>query len=262
MLTAVPAQATSGPGWHWDGSEIQADTAGAVINGVSTSSIIVTAPNVTIENSVIDCGACSNSFEVYFDVGGADNGAIQDSRITAPDASSQRGLACVEVNWQDTGVLVQGDDVSHCSTDVQFQAGNGTLRDSWLHDLGFQSGDHLNGFTDNSGGAGGLLIEHNTVLISNDQNDAVSLFGDFGPQGNATIDDNLMAGGNYTVYGGDGGAYGQVATHDIHITNNRLSTLYFSNYGQFGWLADFTPSNPGNVLSGNVDDATGAPLNY
>ena len=49
-----------------------------------------------------------------------------------------------------------------------------------------------------------MTIRHNTIFNSHDQTDAISLFQDFGNQANRTIDDNLVAGGGYSVYGGGG----------------------------------------------------------
>ena len=49
-------------------------------------------------------------------------------------------------------------------------------------------------------------------------------------------------------------------TSNIKITNNRISSIYYAKGGYWGWLAHFTPSDPGNLASGNVWDATGSPI--
>jgi hypothetical protein len=72
------------------------------------------------------------------------------------------------------------------------------------------------------------------------------------------ISDNLIAGGGYTIYGGQNP--GGPQAHNIRITGNRFATLYFQNGGFWGPVAAFDPSGPGNVWSGNVWDSTGQPV--
>ena len=62
-------------------------------------------------------------------------------------------------------------------------------------------GDHLNGTTSN-GSTTPLAIIHNTIFNAHGQTDAISLFEDFGTEANREISDNLVAGGGYTIYGG------------------------------------------------------------
>ena len=135
---------------------------------------------------------------------------------------------------------------------------SGLIQDNYIHDMGYKSGDHLNGITSN-GSTALLTIRHNTVLNSFDQTDAISLFEDFGVQANRTIDNNLVAGGGYTIYGGanPGGA----ATSNIHITNNRFSRLYYPNGGSYGPVTAYAPSGAGNTWTGNIWDDTLTPVN-
>jgi hypothetical protein len=81
------------------------------------------------------------------------------------------------------------------------------------------------------------------VFNSQPQTDAISLFQDFGTQTNRVIDNNLVAGGGYTIYGGanPGGAQ----TSNIRITNNRFSRIYFPRGGYYGHATAFDPSGPG-----------------
>jgi hypothetical protein len=131
------------------------------------------------------------------------------------------------------------------------QTDSGLIQDNYIHDMGYRSGDHINGTTSNGGGAL-LTIRHNTIFNQIDQTDAVSLFEDFGSQHDRVIDDNLLAGGGYTIYGGanPGGA----ATSNIRITNNRISRMYYPNGGYYGPVTAFDPQGSGNVWSGNVWD--------
>ncbi len=141
------------------------------------------------------------------------------------------------------------------------QLNGGIVRDSYIHDFGFydwgSSGgpDHLNGVTSND--RGGLTVYHSTIFNSYGQTDAVSMFQDFGRQANDRIDNNLLAGGGYCIYGGDGD---KGATSNIRITNNRISRKYFPRGGRWGWIAHFTNRRNGNVLSGNRWDETNQTL--
>jgi len=123
--------------------------------------------------------------------------------------------------------------------------------------MGFASGDHLNGTTSN-GSTTMMTIRHNTILNKFDQTDAISLFQDFGGEANRLITDNLVAGGGYTIYGGDNERFGK--TSNIKITNNRFSKIYYPNGGSYGPIAAFDASGSGNVMSGNYWDNNLAPV--
>jgi hypothetical protein len=113
--------------------------------------------------------------------------------------------------------------------------------------------------TDNRGTAG-LTIDNNTVFNTFSQIDAISLFEDFGAIGNVTINDNLVAGGGYCIYGGQNS--GGAAVSNVKITNNHFSRMCYQNCGgQGGGIVAAWPINgSGGVASGNVWDDTGAAL--
>jgi len=132
----------------------------------------------------------------------------------------------------------------------------GLVERNYIHDLGMNSGDHINGFTRNLGSAP-LTIRNNTILNKFNQTDAISLFQDFGVEGNRLITGNLVAGGGYTIYGGDG-SFGK--TFNIQITNNRFSKVYFPSGGSYGPSAHFDSQGDGNIWSGNVWDEDLSPV--
>ena len=123
--------------------------------------------------------------------------------------------------------------------------------------MGLESGDHINGVTSN-GATGQLTIRDNTILNQFDQTDAIGLFQDFGVEANRLITGNLLAGGGYTIYGGDNEQFG--VTSNIKITNNRFSDIYFPAAGAYGPLAYFDAQGVGNEWSGNYWDHTGSPV--
>jgi hypothetical protein len=102
------------------------------------------------------------------------------------------------------------------------------------------------------------VIQHNTILNSYQQTDAIGLFEDFGAQSNCLIEGNLLAGGGYTVYGGanPGGA----VTRNIRIIDNRFSNIYHTHSGYYGPVTAFASSGSGNQWSGNIWDSTSKAL--
>jgi hypothetical protein len=136
----------------------------------------------------------------------------------------------------------------------------GVVTGNYIHNPGFVAGDHTNGILD-VGTAQPLTIRHNTILISLGQTDAISLDATTGGQtiANKTIEDNLLGGGSYTIYGGT--ARGN-ATRNIIIARNVFSQEFFPSGGQFGAAAYFTDSGPGDTWSGNTWDATGQVIGF
>ena len=266
-LTAVPGQATSGPGWSWNNANDELDITadGTVVKDLDvTGTIIIKANNVTVEDTKVVHAGDGWAIGLY---SGVQNAAIQDSTITG---TTDTGPNRTEVGLKDiygnaTGTEIVRDDFSDASTSVQIS--NGTVKDSYIHNFGYTTGDHLNGISDGGGDPKPLLIQHNTILNQIGQTDAIALFQDFGDESNKTITDNLLADGSYTVYGGGpnsacpslNGTPGCEGPSDhIVITNNHFSRIFQANGGTFGPIAAFNSSGVGNVWSGNIWDDTGA----
>ena len=81
-----------------------------------------------------------------------------------------------------------------------------TVTDSYIHDLANPPNAHVDGFQCNA--KCGVTLRHNTILNEWPQTAAIALFGDFGTPVNSVIDDNLLAGGGYAVYGGTSASTG------------------------------------------------------
>ena len=254
-LKSVPGEVSSGPGWRYDSRGwISIFGDGAVFSGYSaTVNVDVTASNVTIENNRLVVKGDSFGVSLRH----TSNVVIKNNSISAPDAGANRLMVGVKDIYGDaTGTQVLGNDISRTSTGVQIYSGR--IQDNYIHHMGYQSGDHINGTTSN-GSAVPLTIRHNTIFNSFNQTDAISLFEDFGVEANRVIDNNLVAGGGYTIYGGQNP--GGPISHDVKITNNRFSRIYFPNGGYYGPVTAFNPAAPGNQWSGNVWDDTGKPVN-
>ena len=74
------------------------------------------------------------------------------------------------------------------------------------------------------------------------------------PVANKTVENNFLAGGGYTIYGGT--SPGNPTSH-IVIEGNRFGQQYYPLSGQYGPVAYFDPTGAGNIWSGNFWDTTG-----
>jgi hypothetical protein len=250
VLKTVPGQVSSGPGWHYDPRGwVQVDGAGAVLSGLSIPyNINVTASNVTIKNvQVVTSGQPGISLRHTSNV------TVQDSTITGVNATSGRMLAGVKDMYGDsTGLAVLRDNISWNETGVQLESG--LVQDTYIHNTGFVAGDHVNGVTSNGGVTALLTIQHNTIFIDRSQTDAIGLFDDFGVQANRVIASNLLAGGGYPIYGGQNP--GTSAPTGIHITGNKIATIYYAKGGAYGPVTAFNSAGAGSTWSGNTWDST------
>ena len=244
---------TTGSGWHYDSRGwITVDTDGAVIKNISTNlNVDVTANNVTVMNNKI--AETGDGFGVS--LRHTANAIVENNEIAGTNATSGRlGVAVKDIYGDTTGTQVLANNIFYVSTGIQLDSG--LIKDNYIHDLGLIAGDHINGTTANGGNLNQLTVSHNTVFNQFDQTDAISLFEDFGVQANKVIDNNLIAGGGYSIYGGQNS--GGIPTYNIQVTNNRFSRLYFPNGGYYGPATAWNTSGAGNVWSGNVWDDSGA----
>jgi hypothetical protein len=254
-LRSVPGQVSKGPGWHYDPRGwVEVTGNGAVIKDLYIPyNLDISASNVTVEDVKVETSG--NDFGIS--LRHTRNVTIVDSDVYAPNAGSQRlGVGIKDIYADGVNTTIRSDNIWNTSTAIQMDSG--LIVDTYIHSMGFQGGDHVNGITSNSGSSNYLTIDHNTVLNGFQQTDAIGLFEDFGTQVHRVIENNLLAGGGYTLYAGanPGGA----ATSDIVVTNNRFARLFFSHGGYFGPLTAFAAHGAGNRWSGNVWDATGVPV--
>jgi hypothetical protein len=229
---------------------VTADKAGQVIDGLDiTGEINVTAPNVTIRNTRVTGGG--DWVVVVRD--GADNLTIEDSELQTP-AGSPQDIACL-LNIGDSKPTIRRANIHGCSAGIS--SGGGLVQDSYIHDMAQIPGlSHDVGVASNGGG--GMTITHNTIFNQYDQTAAVAFYQDFGTQQNNLVQNNLLAGGGYCVYGGTGT---KGATANIRFINNRFSQKYHPNCGYFGVVASFNRNDPGNAWTGNYWDHNLQPVN-
>jgi hypothetical protein len=252
-LLKVPGQVTKGKGWHYDSRGwVEVDGNGAVLQNLYIPyTLEISASNVKVTDvKVVDTG---QGFGI--DLRHTSNVSITHSSVFSPAASGPDRLqvGIKDIYADSTGLVIQRDNIYHVSTGIQISAG--VVSNNYIHDLGYQTGDHLDGIASDSGDSHGLTINHNTVFLRQAQTTAIGLFEDFGTQLDCLIENNLIAGGGYALYAGanPGGAQ----TSNIRVIGNRFSRIYYSHSGYYGPYTAYGERSPGNQWSGNIWDNTG-----
>jgi parallel beta-helix repeat protein len=151
-----------------------------------------------------------------------------------PYGISTQGAGSLEVGYSDISGFKDGIDVAH-----------GYIHDNWIHDMSKYTGSHTQGIYVWKPPAGtSLLINHNTItdII---QDSTAAIFMVLGIH-DVTVEDNWLAGGSFTLYGGGTDA------RNIQAFNNKFSTEIAPNGGNFGPVSYWSTAKTGNVWSGNV----------
>jgi hypothetical protein len=245
-LKAVPGQISSGPGWAYNAADqyVEVSGRGANLTGLSIPyNLDITASDVTIDDDLI---VTNGDFGIT--LGHTQGVTIENSTIGGQNAAAGRvGTAIKDVYGDSTGMVIEGNNISDFKTGIAVTTG--LIEGNYLHNPGYLQGDHTNGIFDD-GSDQPLTIKDNTILNSLGQTDAISLdASDAGEMvANKTIEDNLLAGGDYAIYGG--ASLGN-STSNIVVEGNRFSQLYFAQSGQYGPAAYFDPSDSGNVWAYN-----------
>jgi hypothetical protein len=220
---------------------INANQAGQVIQGLKINGCIdVTASNVTIKDDEI-IGNDPESFCVNI-ANGVSNTLIEDTTIHGQDAGGNAVEYAVRDMGNNTHLLRV--NLYWCT---ECLAGTSTsIKDSYVHDLANVSSAHYEDIYD--GGGSGLSVVHNTLYNAHGQTAAIYMSPDSGEAlTNITINNNLLGGGGYTVYGGMGPGPNPSR---VAVTDNLFTTIYYAAAGQYGevdyWM------NSGNTWSSNM----------
>jgi hypothetical protein len=255
-LKTVPTQISSGPGWTYNATTQAVDVtaSGANLSGLYIPwTLDITASNVTINDSEVDTNGLYGV--ILNDTTGV---TIENSTITGENATSGRvSYAVDDVYGNTTATTIENDNISDFRTAVNLSTG--TIEGNYIHNPGYISGDHTNGIFDD-GTTQPLMIKDNTIFNSLGQTDAISLDSSTSnsPVANKTVENNFIAGGGYTIYGGD--SLGNT-TSNITVTGNRFGQQYYTTSGQYGPDAYYSTTGTGNTWTGNIWDTNGANCN-
>jgi hypothetical protein len=269
--TGVPAGTTLTPS-----GSITVTADGTVLNALDiTGCVDIQANNVTIKDSRIHGGSCWTQVTIQ---NNDHNALIEDTEIdgTNAHASPDDGSAIAFGGYTALRLNIHGNIDGVACDSPRGDAYGCTIEDSWIHNLAQTSASHNQDILSN-GDSAGITIRHNRLDNQITQTGTIDLFGDFSPIQNVTIDNNLLNGGGFTVYGGclPEKPYG---CQNISITNNRFmrapqAGAFFAMGGRWGPITSFNGKTVGAggddpayraahglTWSGNVWYDTGAPI--
>lgn len=141
---------------------------------------------------------------------------------------------------------------------------NFVIERNWLHAFTTQAANgHVDGFQ--TEGAKHGVIRHNAIDVTQGQTAAISIWNSRKSAEDILVDDNLLAGGGFTVYAEDyspseASPAGGYTVTNVRFTNNKFSNAHYECVGAYGvWFTRGAPSD-GWKRTGNVLLETGQKL--
>ena len=240
-----------------------------------TGCLSIEAANVTVTNIKIACnsgktGTNANGTSAIYVTNGA------SATISQSEINGMNGVhACV---WhQGTSLTVSAVNCYGINDGVfswadtsysQTTGDNFTIKDSYFHDFTILTANgHIDGYQ--TEGAGNGLIDHNTFLMTSDDDNssdsAVAIWNGNRTSHDITVQNNLIAGGGFAIYAQDyvpseANPAGSYSVTNVQFNNNKFSTHLFGCVGYYGvWYVRGAPTD-GWRRSGNTVLETGANL--
>ena len=224
--------------------QLTLSTPGQVVSGlIITGGVQITASNVTLQNCIIEIPSSGN-WNVGI-AGGLTGVVLQNCEIVGAGTSGPLGSYGIYVEGN-SQVTINAVNIHDVGQGLVLNDGQVTLENSYIHDLNAGSGTHyedIGYFGAAKSSTFSLNIQNNTLINQNIQTASVFLQNYFGGLNNITVNNNILVGGDYTIYV-DGSASSAPVTN-VSITNNHMGT------GIYG-ITDFSKSSP--VYTGNVND--------
>ncbi|MDT0188160.1 DUF4082 domain-containing protein [Microbacterium sp. ARD31] len=225
---------------------------GADVLSKCQDALVIQTTGVVIEKSLVP-----GVWSIYGD---------GDSSVTITDSDVRAGAVSTAGIW---GYNIKASRVDVTGGQHSFQCNNNCeVTDSWLHDQHNPDGGsfHNNAFISNGGHT--MVVRHNTLHCTSILNSTdggcsgdLSLFGDFDPIDDVTIDNNLFKANNssisYCLYGGASSSKPYQATN-VRVTNNVFERGANRRCGVYGPVTSFDSNASGNVWTNNTWDAGGA----
>ena len=225
-------------------------TAGAVVSGLIISNgVQIAASNVTLENCIIEVSPTAP-----WDVGvndGLTGVVIQNCEIIGAGTAGPQGSMGIYVQGN-SQVTINAINMHDVGQGVDVNDGQVILENSYIHNLNAGAGTHYEDvgyFGDAKSTNFSFLIQHNTLINEHNQTASVFLQNYFGAVNNVTVNNNILVGGDYTVYmdaSGDGGPGTGTPVTNVSFTNNHMGT------GIYGYTDFIHWTNP--VYTGNIND--------
>lgn len=215
--------------------EIIVTEPGTVISGVDVrGSVYIKAPNVTLMN----CRVTSSGFAVV-DIAAHVSGAVVQNCLIDGTGAAFDGTGNQGIQGQGT---FRNNNIFNVENGITLQGHNSVIVGNYIHDLRAGGTPHYDGIQID-GGIENVEIRHNTIINSHGSASAVMIDNYFGPISNITVEDNLLAGGSFTIYSDASFTSHPIA--GVSINNNRIAP------GRYG-ATDFKNNLP--IYRGNRTD--------
>lgn len=239
--TGVQDGITLTPRGDWD-----INASGTYENMEVNGYVVINASNVTFKNCRVTAQPGQIGAVVY--VASGKTGVVIE--YCDLDGDQVQGLKGV---WNDesTGTIIRFNDISFCEDGIYNSGNDVEIRDNYIHDLISAGVDPHHDGIQIAGSWSGVVIDHNSIIGSDDANACVQ-FGGNGVTQSVTINNNLLRPGPVMLVllnvGGD-----VTTSMTYHITNNHMEEgALGGGNGYLTWNFDDTPT----TWSGNVDADT------
>jgi len=231
-------------------------TAGQVYeNKLVTGGITVAAPNVTIRNVKLVATDDYYGIRAFGWQNNVSGLLVEHVEIDLNNKTTLKGIAFDGYTARNV-FFHNGSDCAHMGGNVTIEnslcvSGPDADDDGWPDGSAFCNGpDHFDGFQ--SDGGHNITIRHNTIRNPCGQTSNILMSSNTDGISNVRIEDNLLAGGGYSLYCNAG-----PDVPNETVTGNRFSKRYYATGGHWGPTAHCEDAD---VFSGNVWDETGASL--
>jgi hypothetical protein len=222
--------------------------------------ISVTACNVTIRNVEVTVGINPNTTDDQYGLW-----LKQPEKCKAVVDRVTIQAAPAPNNYVTTGIRIAYGAPTNITAskiigtqDGILGMGSGLLADSYIYLGSTKRGDHNDGFQNS--GSDGITLRHNTILNPNSQTSVLALFTEDGANRNLLVEDNLLAGGGYTCYCGDGKADNNgnpARSVNVDVVNNVFWKKFSRDVGFYGAARAYNPAGGGEWTNNVYMDANG-----
>jgi hypothetical protein len=233
-----------------EGAQTALATPGEVVDGKDvTGCLTITASNITLRRFRVS--GCSR--EPVISVGyGLSGIRIEDCEIDGGNLNPNASAVGYD------GYSIRRCDI-HGTGSGLHMTNNVVIEDNWVHDLHEGEDSHNDAVLTNGGAH--LVVRHNTLENAHTQTAVVALYGDLDAVVDVVVENNLLDGGGYAVYGGSvPGKRFSAQAAGVRFTGNHFGQTFFPKGGKFGPVSGFDPGRPGNAWTGNVWHEGGTPV--
>jgi parallel beta-helix repeat protein len=227
------------------GRTISADN--TVIDGEKiTGGLVISAKNVIVRNSWI-----ISSFGTGTTVNGTGVVKILSGASATIDHCTLDGSNRTHAGvwFEGANLVVRGNNIFGINDGIfVWDADNFIVEDNYLHGFTDQTANgHIDGFQ--TEGASHGIIRHNTFDVTQDQDSAVAIWNSRRNSDDILVENNLMAGGGFTVYAEDyspseQSPAGGYSVTNVIFSNNSFSTVHYPCVGNWGvWFTRGAPTD-------------------